>query len=174
MIVIIMGVSGCGKSTIGKKLAEKLGYSFFEGDDVHPMENIAKMKQGIPLTDQDRLPWLKKISEKCAYENSIGNNLIVACSALKKQYRLILNNAQNYELVHLFGDLKTIKRRMEERNHFMPIKLIESQFDALEPPTIEENAIATEINLPIEVLVDKIALELTNRQPFSKRLKKSV
>ena len=144
-----------------------------EGDDIHPMENIAKMKQGIPLTDQDRLPWLKNISEKCAYENSIGNNLVVACSALKKQYRLILNNAQNYQLVHLFGDLKTIKRRMEERNHFMPIKLIESQFDALEPPTIEENAIATEINLPIEILVDKITLELNNRQPFSKRLKKS-
>ena len=168
MIIIIMGVSGCGKSTIGKKLAEKLGYSFFEGDDVHPMENIAKMKQGIPLTDQDRLPWLKKISEKCAYEDSIGNNLVVACSALKKQYRLILNNAQNYELVHLFGDLKTIKRRMEERNHFMPIKLIESQFEALEPPTIEEGAIATDINLPIEVLVDQIALELTNRHPLLK------
>ena len=163
MIVIIMGVSGSGKSTIGKRLAKKLGYSFLEGDDIHPIENIAKMKQGIPLSDQDRLPWLKKISEKCAYENSIGNDLVVACSALKKQYRLILNNAQNYELVHLFGDLKTIKRRMEERNHFMPIKLIESQFEALEPPTIEEGAIATDINLPIEVLVDQIALELTNR-----------
>jgi len=166
MIIIIMGVSGCGKSTIGKKLAEKLGYSFLEGDDIHPIENIAKMKQGIPLTDQDRLPWLKTISEKCAYEHGIGNNLVVACSALKKQYRLILNNAQNYELVHLFGDLKTIKRRMEERNHFMPIKLIESQFEALEPPTIEEGAIATDINLPIEVLVDQIALELTNRHPL--------
>ena len=165
MIVIIMGVSGCGKSTIGKKLAQKLGCSFLEGDDFHPTENITKMKKGIPLTDQDRLPWLKKISEKCAHENNIGNNLVVACSALKKQYRLILNNAHNYELVHLFGDLKTIKRRMEERNHFMPIKLIESQFETLEPPAKEEDAIATEINLPIEALVDKIALELTNRQP---------
>ena len=104
MIVIIMGVSGCGKSTIGKKLADKLGCSFLEGDDFHPAENIAKMKNGIPLTDQDRLPWLKKISEKCDHENNIGNNLVVACSALKKQYRLILNSAQNYELVHLFGD----------------------------------------------------------------------
>ena len=168
MIVIIMGVSGSGKSTIGKRLAKKLGYSFLEGDDIHPIENIAKMKQGIPLSDQDRLPWLKKISEKCAYENSIGNNLVVACSALKKQYRLILNNAQNYELVHLFGDLKTIKQRMSKRDHFMPIKLIESQFEALEPPTIEEGAIATNINLPIEVLVDQIALELTNRHPLLK------
>tara|TARA_Y100000746_G_scaffold209576_1_gene199319 strand:- start:778 stop:1287 length:510 start_codon:yes stop_codon:yes gene_type:complete len=168
MIVIIMGVSGCGKSTIGKKLADKLGCSFLEGDDFHPAENIAKMKNGIPLTDQDRLPWLKKISEKCDHENNIGNNLVVACSALKKQYRLILNSAQNYELVHLFGDLKTIKQRMSTRTHFMPIKLIESQFEALEPPTIEENAIATAINLPIEDLVDKIALELTNRQPLLK------
>ena len=82
-----MGVSGCGKSTIGKKLAEKLGFSFLEGDNFHPDENIAKMKKGIPLTDQDRLPWLTKISEKCAHENNIGNNLVVACSALKKQYR---------------------------------------------------------------------------------------
>ncbi|MDC0399884.1 gluconokinase [Alphaproteobacteria bacterium] len=165
MIVIIMGVSGCGKSTIGKKLAQKLGCSFLEGDDFHPTENITKMKKGIPLTDQDRLPWLKKISEKCAHENNIGNNLVVACSALKKQYRLILHNAHNYELVHLFGDLKTIKQRMSKRDHFMPIKLIESQFETLEPPTKEEDAIATEINLPIEALVDKIALELTNRQP---------
>jgi gluconokinase len=164
MIVIIMGVSGCGKSTIGKKLAQKLGCSFLEGDDFHPTENITKMKKGIPLTDQDRLPWLKKISEKCAHENNIGNNLVVACSALKKQYRLILNNAHNYELVHLFGDLKTIKQRMSKRDHFMPIKLIESQFETLEPPAKEEDAIATEINLPIEALVDKIALELTNRQ----------
>jgi gluconokinase len=165
MIVIIMGVSGCGKSTIGKKLAQKLGCSFLEGDDFHPTENITKMKKGIPLTDQDRLPWLKKISEKCAHENNIGNNLVVACSALKKQYRLILNNAHNYELVYLFGDLKTIKQRMSKRDHFMPIKLIESQFETLEPPAKEEDAIATEINLPIEALVDKIALELTNRQP---------
>ena len=165
MIVIIMGVSGCGKSTIGKKLAQKLGCSFLEGDDFHPTENITKMKKGIPLTDQDRLPWLKKISEICAHENNIGNNLVVACSALKKQYRLILNNAQNYELVHLFGDLETIKQRMSKRDHFMPIKLIESQFETLEPPAKEEDAIATEINLPIEALVDKIALELTNRQP---------
>jgi gluconokinase len=165
MIVIIMGVSGCGKSTIGKKLAQKLGCSFLEGDDFHPTENITKMKKGIPLTDQDRLPWLKKISEKCAHENNIGNNLVVACSALKKQYRLILNNAHNYELVHLFGDFKTIKQRMSKRDHFMPIKLIESQFETLEPPAKEEDAIATEINLPIEALVDKIALELTNRQP---------
>ena len=165
MIVIIMGVSGCGKSTIGKKLAQKLGCSFLEGDDFHPTENITKMKKGIPLTDQDRLPWLKKISEKCAHENNIGNNLVVACSALKKQYRLILNNAHNYELVHLFGDLKTIKQRMSKRDHFMPIKLIESQFETLEPPAKEEDAIATEINLPIEAIVDKIALELTNRQP---------
>ena len=165
MIVIIMGVSGCGKSTIGKKLAQKLGCSFLEGDDFHPTENITKMKKGIPLTDQDRLPWLKKISEKCAHENNIGNNLVVACSALKKQYRLILNNAHNYELVHLFGDLKTIKQRMSKQDHFMPIKLIESQFETLEPPAKEEDAIATEINLPIEALVDKIALELTNRQP---------
>ena len=165
MIVIIMGVSGCGKSTIGKKLAQKLGCSFLEGDDFHPTENITKMKKGIPLTDQDRLPWLKKISEKCAHENNIGNNLVVACSALKKQYRLILNNAHNYELVHLFGDLKTIKQRMSKRDHFMPIKLIESQYETLEPPAEEEDAIATEINLPIESLVDNIALELTNRQP---------
>ena len=165
MIVIIMGVSGCGKSTIGKKLAQKLGCSFLEGDDFHPTENITKMKKGIPLTDQDRLPWLKKISEKCAHENNIGNNLVVACSALKKKYRLILNNTHNYELVHLFGDLKTIKQRMSKRDHFMPIKLIESQFETLEPPAKEEDAIATEINLPIEALVDKIALELTNRQP---------
>ena len=168
MIVIIMGVSGCGKSTIGKKLADKLGCSFLEGDDFHPAQNITKMKNGIPLTDQDRLPWLEKISEKCAHENNIGNNLVVACSALKKQYRLILSNTHNYELVHLFGDLKTIKQRMSRRNHFMPIKLIESQFEALEPPTIEEDAIATKINLPIDALVDKIALELTDRQPFLK------
>ena len=78
MIVIIMGVSGCGKSTIGKKLAQKLGCSFLEGDDFHPTENITKMKKGIPLTDQDRLPWLNKISEKCTQENDIGNNVVVA------------------------------------------------------------------------------------------------
>ena len=165
MIIIVMGISGCGKTTIGRKLARRLGYSFLEGDDFHPVENISKMKSGIPLTDQDRLPWLNKISEKCTQENDIGNNVVVACSALKKQYRLVLNKAQKYELVYLFGDLETIKRRMKERNHFMPIELITSQFETLEPPSVAENPILVDINLPVDFLVKQIALEVINRQP---------
>ena len=87
MIIIIMGVSGSGKTTIGIELSKKLGFSFLEGDDFHPPENLIKMKNGVALTDQDRMPWLKTIVSKCEHEIKIGNDLVIACSALKKSYR---------------------------------------------------------------------------------------
>lgn len=131
-----MGVSGSGKTTIGKLLSEKTGIPFFDADDFHPANNIEKMKNSIPLSDEDRFPWLNTLANKTMdWENSGG--AILACSALKESYRELLNkNVNNPIWIYLNGSFEQIKKRIESRNsHFMKASLLKSQFDTLEVPT---------------------------------------
>lgn len=155
-IFIVMGVSGCGKSTIGKLLASAFEIPFFDGDDFHPKANVEKMSRGIPLKDSDRTEWLECLNELAMRHKSYG--AVIACSALKKTYRHILKgNLDNHiEFVHLDGTKAEILQRLEERKgHFMPIDLLDSQFDALEPP---KNAIKVSIDTnPQEIVLDIIS-----------------
>lgn len=134
---LVMGVSGCGKSTVGKMLAEKLGWNFFDADDFHPPENIAKMKAGIPLTDADRQPWLERLSKLLRDEIAAGFNPILACSALRQSYRdMLLSGTSGIHIVFLRGDKNLIASRMQNRpGHFMPAALLDSQFATLEEPS---------------------------------------
>ena len=132
MIVIVMGVSGCGKSTVGELLAKRLGCPFLDADEFHPPENVAKMAAGTPLTDADRQPWLESLNRKLRD----GQKTVLACSALKETYRRTLSrNLADCRFVHLRGSIELIRARLAERKHrYMPASLLESQFATLEPP----------------------------------------
>ena len=155
MIVIVMGVSGCGKSTIGQLLAGRLGYPFLDADELHPPGNVAKMAAGTPLTDADRQPWLELLNTKLRGEA----NAVLACSALKQSYRQILSKGlADCRFVHLRGSMELIRARMEKRQHrFMPASLLESQFATLEPPA---GALAVDIARPPAQCVEEIAAAL--------------
>jgi len=150
-IFVIMGVSGCGKSTIGQMLAETLSLTFFDGDDYHPEKNIQKMSKGEPLNDEDRYSWLKALNMLC--EKHQDHGAVIACSALKEKYRDIIEKDLDPVpiWIYLEGSYDVILRRLKERSdHFMPAKLLKSQFDILEPPT---NAICVSIELePIQII----------------------
>lgn len=134
---LVMGVSGCGKSTIGKMLAERLGWVFHDADDFHPPANIEKMKSGIPLTDEDRRPWLERLSFLLRKEVVTGIHPVLACSALRQSYRdILLAGLPGFQIVYLKGDRKLIAARMNSRpGHFMPAALLDSQFATLEEPS---------------------------------------
>tara|TARA_B100000586_G_C19991915_1_gene376638 strand:+ start:126 stop:614 length:489 start_codon:yes stop_codon:yes gene_type:complete len=136
MIIIIIGVSGCGKTTIGKLLSQEIGLSFYDADDFHPQKNIEKMVNNIPLTDDDRKSWLMDLSERIR-QWYFNGGAILACSALKESYRKLLTSKINeVKFVYLSGSKELIKKRIENRrNHFMQLYLLESQFDTLEVPT---------------------------------------
>lgn len=126
-----MGVTGSGKTTVGKLIADRLGYEFVDADDHHPEQNIEKMRSGIPLSDRDRLPWLQTLRDVLADKN----NIVMACSALKGSYRRILVEAGSVRFIYLKIDPETVRRRLDgRREHFMNPTLIESQFDTLEEP----------------------------------------
>lgn len=137
MIILLMGVAGSGKTTIGKKLAEQLGWSFRDADDFHPRSNIAKMSAGLPLDDADRAPWLAAIRQHIDQCAARGVSAVVTCSALKEKYRaLLLRGAPDVRLVHLAGSFDLINERMMARQgHFMKPEMLRSQFEALEAPT---------------------------------------
>jgi len=162
LIYVVMGVTSCGKSTIGKLLAEKINATFIEGDDFHSEENKSKMKQGIPLTDQDRIPWLNAISEQIKLHLQTKQKAFVSCSALKKSYRDILRqdckNPQELLFVYLKGSKELIQKRIEARKgHFMSKKLVESQFETLEEPdSSTENVVCANIDQTPEEIVAEI------------------
>lgn len=134
MVIIIMGVSGSGKTTIGKALAKRLNVKFYDGDDFHPQINIHKMSKGIPLNDQDRLPWLEIIAANTKKWETLGG-AVIACSALKESYRKILQSKTKIYWIYLTAAYETIFERMKNRTHFMKPSMLQSQFDILEVPT---------------------------------------
>lgn len=158
-IIYVMGVSGSGKTTIGKKLAERIGFPFFDGDDFHSPSNKEKMKRSIPLTDEDRQAWLLQMNES-AREHAKLAGAVFACSALKEKYRTILSSGITGPLhwVFLQGSFELIKKRMDERkDHFMPASLLKSQFDALEIPA---NSIKIDIAKDPAEIVERILSEI--------------
>ncbi|MEH6580262.1 MAG: gluconokinase [Amphritea sp.] len=167
MNLIVMGVSGCGKSTVGQKLAELLGAAFLEGDSFHPAENVARMAAGIPLTDSDRAPWLEQLSRRMA-EHDQSSPIVLACSALKKSYRqLLAANSDQVVFVYLQGDRNDIQQRMAERlDHFMALSLADSQFETLEEPDSDENVITVSINHSVEKIVDQVVQSLKTFQEY--------
>lgn len=135
-LLLVMGVAGAGKSTIGHLLAEALGWDFFDGDDFHPPQNVAKMAQGLPLSDADRLPWLQAMRRFIAQRDATQQPAVIAASVLKQQYRdLLMQQDTQIALIYLQGDFDTIYARMQQRQqHFMKAEMLQSQFDALEEP----------------------------------------
>lgn len=153
-ILVVMGVCGCGKSSVGAALAAALGRPFLEGDDLHPPANRARMAAGIALTDEDRRDWLDAIAGRIARSRREGIPLVVACSALKRRYRDRLRAGGDVVFVHLRGDIETIRRRVLRRSgHFMPVSLVESQFADLEEPQPDEHAFVCDIGSPPHEIV---------------------
>lgn len=155
MIVVLMGVSGSGKTTVGKVLAERLGWRFVDADDYHPPANVAKMHAGEPLTDEDRRPWLEVLADLIDDARDRGEDLVLACSALKHEYRDYLRDgASDVVYVYLEGSESLIQERLARRKgHFMDPHLLRSQFRALEPP---EHAIRVDITPTPEEIADEI------------------
>lgn len=154
-VFYVMGVSGSGKSTVGKLLAEYLEIPFFDGDDFHPKENIVKMSNGIALNDEDRQGWLLTLND-LAVNHSKQNSCVIVCSALKEKYRETLSKTieTNVKWIHLIGSYNQILERIKKReNHFMPSKMLKSQFDTLEDP---KTAINIDISLKPEKIIEHI------------------
>ncbi len=160
--VVVMGVSGCGKSTIGQQLADRLGVPFIEGDGLHPTENVRRMAAGIPLTDEDRAGWLDAIAGCLAGDPGARQGAVVTCSALKRRYRDRLRAAApDLRLVFLHGDEAVLAARLAGRQgHYMPASLLPSQLATLEPPQPDEHPLAGDIAQPVDVLVDRFAQQL--------------
>jgi len=159
--LIIMGVSGCGKSTVGERLGARTRIPFIEGDTLHPLRNVALMAAGTPLTDEDRAGWLDDIASRFgALEADAG--LIISCSALKRKYRDRLRAAcPDLRFIHLHGDKTLLEQRLQYRTgHYMPPSLLTSQLQTLEPPSSDEPAITLDIALPTDQLVEQIEQQL--------------
>lgn len=159
MIILVMGVSGSGKSTIGQLLADSLHCEFADADAFHSPENLEKMRHGIPLNDLDRMPWLLALQQAIKQWLQENKNVVLACSALKASYRqyLILDE-ERVKLIYLKGAFELIQKRLHMRqDHFMPEELLKSQFNALEEPS---DAITVDISGPQEVIVQKIRVSL--------------
>ena len=163
MIIVVMGVSGSGKTTIGKMLADAIRCSFLEGDSLHSKENIEKMSHGIPLTDSDRAPWLTAIRTHILRFFKRGESLVVACSALEHQYREFLAKGVPITWVYLKGSAELIRARMKHRlSHFMKADMLSSQFDALEEPS---DAIVVDISPPPSAIVAQVLAQLPRPRP---------
>jgi gluconokinase len=157
VIVVVMGVSGAGKTTVAALLAAALGSRFQEGDDLHPPANVEKMHSGTPLTDTDRMPWLHRIAEEIDGWRARGRSGVLTCSALKRSYRdIIIGDRPGVRLVYLKGSRDLIRRRMAaRRGHFMPAALLDSQFATLQEPTPDEHPIIADIGgRPADIAAD--------------------
>ena len=159
---IVMGVSGCGKSSVGEALAQALGWGFYDADDFHPPENVAKMADGIPLNDSDRAPWLAALHELISSSLKADRPGVLACSALKERYRQQLTgNDEAVQIVHLKGNYDLIWSRMETRtDHYMKPHMLKSQFETLEEPA---NAITVDVSLSVEEIV-QVVLDYTQNK----------
>jgi gluconokinase len=159
--IIVMGVTSCGKTSVGKKLAAALGAPFIEGDALHPPANIAKMSSGTALNDDDRWPWLQKIGEALQGEDV----KVASCSSLKTVYRQKLSQAAGRPVtfIYLHGSREVLAARIAARKgHFMPPSLLDSQLATLEPPTDDEKALRFDIGLPVKEIVSRALAQLTN------------
>jgi gluconokinase len=154
-----MGVSGAGKTAVGESLAKRLGWPFVDGDDLHPASNIRKMTAGVPLTDEDRFPWLQKIRDAIVEHAGSGRSAIVACSALKRTYRkLLLQGQPDTRLVYLRGTPDVLERRLRERRgHFFDPNLLGSQLDTMEEP---EDAVVIDVDRDLGAVVNATAVAL--------------
>jgi len=161
VIVIVFGVSGAGKTTIGKLLSEQLGWKFYEADDFHPNANIEKMHSGRPLSDEDRWPWLDRLREQIVRSIAGKENAVLACSALKRAYRERLRVGEDVRFVFLRGDYMLIENQLRRRRgHFMNPELLKSQFADLEEPGQGEDVLTIELGRTPEELVDEIKTQL--------------
>jgi len=160
--LIVMGVSGSGKSTVGQALAQRLTWRFEDGDRFHPASNVAKMHAGIPLTDDDRWPWLQAIADEIDRACAADAAVVIACSALKRAYRdVLVHGRADVRIVYLRGDQALIARRLALRTgHFMPPGLLASQFQTLQPPTDDESVIAVPIDGSVDAIVDDVVRQL--------------
>jgi gluconokinase len=167
--LVVMGVSGSGKSTIADKLAERLGWSYEDGDKFHPANNVAKMSAGHPLTDEDRWPWLQAIAEEIDRVCESSRHVVIACSALKRAYRdVLVHGRSDVRIVYLEGSQELIASRMAARkHHFMPPGLLDSQFKTLEPPTPDENPVTVSVDARVDTIVGDIVGELGLNPPQS-------
>jgi gluconokinase len=161
-VLVVMGVSGSGKSTIGGMLARRLGWEYEDGDWFHPQSNIDKMHAGHPLTDEDRWPWLRAIARHIDETRRQGGHAIIACSALKRAYRdIIVGDRPDVGLIYLKGDRNLIARRLATRyGHFMSPQLLDSQFAALEEPQAGERAIVASIDASPRAIIEAIVTQL--------------
>jgi len=168
--LVVMGVSGSGKSTIGEKLAQRLGWSYEDGDKFHPLSNVAKMSAGQPLTDQDRWPWLQAIANEIDRVCEARGHAVIACSALKRAYRdILVHGRPEVRIIYLQGTQDLIADRLALRKgHFMPPGLLASQFKTLEPPDASENPVTVSIDAPVETIVDDIVRQ-SGLSPADKR-----
>ncbi len=164
--LVVMGVSGSGKSTIAKALAETIGWRFEDGDSFHPTANVEKMKAGHPLNDDDRRPWLQAIADEIDRVGAAGEKVVIACSALKRAYRdILVHGRDDVVIVYLDGSRELIAARLKQRKgHFMPAGLLDSQFDTLEPPRADEHPLVVSIDASVTEIVDDIAAKLAERQ----------
>ncbi len=157
MQLLLMGVTASGKTTVGKLLADRLGWPFYDGDDFHPAANVEKMRHGIPLTDEDRAPWLARLHQIMFESEQRGESAIVGCSALKAAYRQVLaDGLHTLRIVWLHGDPAVLQERLDQRKgHFMPRTMLPSQMAALEAPS-EAGVIAVNAAQPPDVIVQQI------------------
>jgi carbohydrate kinase (thermoresistant glucokinase family) len=162
MMIVVMGVAGSGKSTIGTMLARRLNWEFADADSFHPASNVEKMSRGVPLTDEDRGPWLEAIAAWMDGLTRDGRHGIVACSALKRAYRrLLVGGRKEIRIIYLKGEKDLIAARMAARSgHFMPVGLLDSQFRTLEEPGPEEDPLVVSIDAPPQEMVETILLKL--------------
>jgi len=169
--LIVMGVSGSGKSTIAAKLAARLDWTFEDGDRFHPASNVAKMRAGHPLTDEDRWPWLQAIADEIDRVCRAGARVVIACSALKRAYRNLLVHGRNdVRIVFLNGTQALIADRLARRKgHFMPPGLLDSQFKTLESPEPDESPITVSIDASVEAIVEDIVRHLGAESPGRNR-----
>ena len=167
-VIVVMGVSGCGKSTIGTAIAKRLRCMFLEGDDFHPKENKVKMSKGVPLNDHDRSGWFAAIRDGLEKESNL---IVISCSALKQKYRVSLSELSRPVIfIHLTGEHSLLKERIESRSgHFFDSKLLDSQIETLEPPSVDELAVSIKISDTVENIVDSCIHGLKPFLPASPR-----